>query len=286
MPKKRFKCPICGANIIPVLNDNGEYVCPNCGVVLESNIIDPGVPWRAYTREQELQRATAEKMKRGADTTPYSVRQQFKIGLSRVRAPEASLDKYLRELESVCKILRIPSYIRDDAVSFFKKAKAKGMLKGRNYKCFIAAAVYSATKNHSSFFININELGELLNVNPRDILKTHKLLIEKGVIKGFNKVRSTPSSYVAFIIDKLELTKELSPVLVHILKFADSVGHCVYFQGKRPKSIAAATVYIFSKLLSYRRSQSDVASIINISPPTLRRIAADISQKLDVIIEI
>ncbi|RLE59830.1 MAG: hypothetical protein DRJ35_04855 [Thermoprotei archaeon] len=285
-PKESFKCPECGAHIVPVLNENGEYVCPQCGVVLESSIIDPGVPWRAYTREQELRRATAEKMKRGSDTTPYSVRQQFKIGISRVRASEASLDRYLRELENVCRILRIPSYIKDDAVSFFKKAKTKGLLRGRNYKRFIAAAIYSAVKLHSSYFVDINELGELLSMNPKDILKTHKLLIEKGIIEGSKKEPSKPSNYVTFIIDKLGLTKELSSVLIHILNFADSIGHCVYFQGKRPKSIAAATVYIFSVLLSYKRSQSDVASIVNISSPTLRRIAADIPKKLDIIIEI
>jgi len=51
------KCPSCGSSDIIFDNEKGEYVCNNCGLIIEENVTDSGPEWRAFDADQRNARA-------------------------------------------------------------------------------------------------------------------------------------------------------------------------------------------------------------------------------------
>ena len=50
-------CPSCGSGDIIFDSERGEYVCNNCGLVIEENVTDTGPEWRAFDTDQRNARA-------------------------------------------------------------------------------------------------------------------------------------------------------------------------------------------------------------------------------------
>ena len=51
------RCPSCGNTEIIFDNERGEYICNNCGLVIEENVTDEGPEWRAFDSDQRNARA-------------------------------------------------------------------------------------------------------------------------------------------------------------------------------------------------------------------------------------
>ena len=51
------KCPSCGSFDVIFDNERGEYICNNCGLVIEENVTDVGPEWRAFDSDQRNARA-------------------------------------------------------------------------------------------------------------------------------------------------------------------------------------------------------------------------------------
>ena len=51
------RCPDCGATNAIRDESRGEVACANCGLVLDTNAIDSGPEWRAFTSEERDKRA-------------------------------------------------------------------------------------------------------------------------------------------------------------------------------------------------------------------------------------
>ncbi len=286
LPPLKRTCPNCGAEIVPVFDPNrGEYYCPICGYVFEEEVIDPGRHWRSFTMEQEISRATAEKLRRNSDTTPKEIRLKHKRGFVKLK-DRGVRDRYEKEIDKIGKRLNLPDYIVEDVKRIFFEARKMGLLRGRSFKAFVAAAIYVASKRHRGYYIPLERLEEALGVESRVIIKTYILLLRKGIIKhGFDISRS-PAEHIPSLINTLGLEKKLSPVLSQLISFAESIHRDVEFQGKRPKSLAAATIYLFVTMLSYKISQNKVAEAAGVASPTVRRTLSQIIKKMDITIEI
>ena len=50
-------CPSCGSTDIIFDNEKGEYICNNCGLIIEENVTDTGPEWRAFDTDQRNTRA-------------------------------------------------------------------------------------------------------------------------------------------------------------------------------------------------------------------------------------
>ncbi len=254
--------------------------------MFEDAVIDPGRHWRSYSIEQEHERATAEKLSDRADTTPLSLRHRHRIGFRKIRQKESIIDKYKREIEQAAKRLNIPEYIVADAKKIFFAAREKGLLKGRSYKTFIAASFYAVCKHNSRYYISLQQLEEELGVKARNIVKTYSLLVQEGIIKKRGTPTYSPADHIPSLISKLNLENKLSRVLSHMVLMAKAVHRDVTFQGKHPRSLAAAIIYLFIYMLSYKVPQSKVAEAAEVAPPTIRRTLSQISQKMEVTIEV
>lgn len=286
LPPLRKTCPNCGAEIVPVYDPNrGEYYCPTCGYVFEDEVIDPGRHWRSFSMEQELSRATAEKLKRGSDTTPREMRLKHRRGFVKLKEKRYQ-ERYEREIDKIARRLNLPDYIVADAKRIFFEARKMGLLRGRSFKAFIAAAIYVASKQHRRYYIPLEQLEEALGVNGKTIAKTYMLFLRKGIVKQSPGASRSPAEHIPPLLNALGLEKKLSPVLSQIISFVESIHRDVEFQGKRPKSIAAAVIYLFVTMLSYRISQHRIAQAAGVAPPTVRRTLSQIIRKMEITIEI
>jgi Transcription initiation factor TFIIIB, Brf1 subunit/Transcription initiation factor TFIIB len=51
-----MNCSYCGSNQVRTEHDKGQIVCENCGIVIESTIVDMSQEWRAYDKEDKLKK--------------------------------------------------------------------------------------------------------------------------------------------------------------------------------------------------------------------------------------
>jgi len=284
-PVFKVKCPGCGAEVTPIYDAaRGEYICPLCGYVLEEYVIDRGKYWRAYTPEQEAMRVSAARIKGGVDTTPFTIKMKHVRGYRKLEGKKERDKKYEAELVHMAKRLGVPEYVVGDAVNIFNRAKNSGLFRGRSYIVLMAAAIYAASKRYKHY-VTPQVIEESLGIKAKAIVKTYSLLVQKGIV--VSEKGQGPGAHIPFILGRLNTGRKLlSRHLTQMMNFANELRRDVFFQGKKPRSLAAAVVYIFSVMLSCKVSQRDIAEAAGVAPPTIRRVSAEISKRLEVVVEI
>jgi transcription initiation factor TFIIB len=82
--------------------------------------------------------------------------------------------------------------------------------------------------------------------------------------------------YIDKFIQELKLSMDTRNKAVELLKIAKKNG--MPTQGKDPKGLAAAAIYIASKLLGENRTQNEIAELSHITEVTLRMRAKDLKK--------
>jgi len=76
------RCPYCGSDRIVLDIERGEYICTNCGTVIQERVIDIEHPEpRAYTPEQYLSRMHIQRTKVTMIGSRISIEEKKKIGI-------------------------------------------------------------------------------------------------------------------------------------------------------------------------------------------------------------
>ncbi|MEW6592411.1 MAG: TFIIB-type zinc ribbon-containing protein [Candidatus Hadarchaeota archaeon] len=154
-----MRCPSCSSTSVLHDHNRGEQVCTRCGLVILEKLLEPGPEWRS-TPEKPSGRADISS---GLDVTRHDLgmgsgfdvprefsplqraklrRMQALNERSRVRGWEdRSLRYALVELGKICGDLSLPKGVRAEASVNYRRAKAKGMVLGRETSQVLGAVV-------------------------------------------------------------------------------------------------------------------------------------------------
>ena len=164
-------CPECGSPRLIRDYRRGEFICQDCGLVIEDRYIDAGPEWRAFDSEQRDKRSrvgapvTFTIHDKGLSTIidwsnkdyygkAISVRnraQLFRLRKwqRRIRisnATERNLAFALSELDRMASALGLPKSVRETAAVIYRKAVEKNLIRGRSIEGVVAAALYAACR--------------------------------------------------------------------------------------------------------------------------------------------
>ena len=265
------QCPLCGGKLVED-RERGELVCEQCGCVA-SRMPDQGPEWRAYSPGKAARRARA-----GAPLTFLL----HDMGLSTIRSGEgalrpSALDKHLihalSHIQGLSAKLGLPSAIAETAALIYRRAERAGLV-GKRVEVAATASLYLASRLFG-LPRHLKEFASASGLRGGAVSHSYRRLAE-GL-----KLRATLAiqAHISKIVKALGLRGEVERAACKILEEARRIG---LTQGKKPRAVAAASIYVAAKALDTRVNQRDLSRAASISPVTLRNRYKELAQKIDV----
>ncbi len=280
-------CPECKGQIITI-QDTGEVVCSQCGLVLKGRIIDFSHSGkRAFTaQEKQIRERTGSPISillpdMGLTTVidkKNIVNPDLKRAAkwnSRISWEKRNLLIATTELKRICSNLNLPDYIKFEAISLYKKAFKRKLLRGRSINGMVAACIYYACRE-KRIPRTLQEILDETSVSAKDVRRFYRTLI-----KEFNlKTPSTdPIALIPRFITELGLDSEIEGLTIKILNAYKSN---ISMSGKDPKGIVAGVLYLACKIRKINLTQKRIANTVGITEVTLRSRYKELIKKLNV----
>jgi transcription initiation factor TFIIB len=288
-------CPECEES---TFNDGAvshELVCDGCGLVVDTNYIDHGPEWRAYSHEEYESKArtggprTNLRHDRGLTTTigwrnedhagnGLSERARRRAGRlrkwqKRVRTQESgerTLRQILGEVTRMGSALDVPDSTREVAAAICQRATSENAVRGWSVEGVATGALYAACRQ-SGTPRSLDEVTAVSRVERREVGRTYKHLARE---LGIDLEPPHPQQYVARICSALDLPES---VLRQARVVIDRTADAGLLAGKSPTGYAGAAVYA-AALLADREFEVDhraVADAADVTPVTVRTRARD-----------
>ena len=300
MEKQETICPECGSTKLINDHERGEVVCGACGLVIDDNIVDMGPEWRAFDHEQRDKRTRVgapitytihdkglstmidwrNKDIYGRDIPArnraqwYRLRKwQRKIRIS--GATERNLAFALSELDRDSSRLGLPRSVRESASVVYRNAVENKLIRGRSIEGVVAASLYAACRR-CKVPRTLDEIADVSRVSKKEVGRTYRFLTRELHIR---LPPTSPIDYVPRFASELNLSGVVQSKAIEIINKAMDNG---LTSGRGPTGVAAAALYIASVLLGERKTQRDVADIAGVTEVTIRNRYKELTEQLDV----
>ena len=293
-------CPECGSPRLIRDYRRGEFICQDCGLVIEETYIDSGPEWRAFDSEQKEKRArvgapiTYTIHDKGLSTIidwgnkdyygkAISVRnraQLFRLRKwqRRIRisnATERNLAFALSELDRLASALGLPKSVREIASVIYRKSVEKNLVRGRSIEGVVAAALYAACRQ-AGVPRTLDEIAAYSRVDRKEVGRTYRFI---AMELGLKLMPTSPADYIPRFCTALGLSGEVQKKAIEIIKKAEEKE---LTSGRGPTGVAAAAIYIASILSGERRTQREVAEVAGVTEVTIRNRYKELAEKLGI----
>ncbi|AIY90564.1 transcription initiation factor IIB [Geoglobus acetivorans] len=293
-------CPECGSPRLIRDYRRGEFLCQDCGYVIEETFIDSGPEWRAFDSEQKEKRARvgapitytihdkglttiidwANKDYYGKAISVRNRAQLFRLRKwqRRIRisnATERNLAFALSELDRLASALGLPKSVREIASVIYRKAVEKNLVRGRSIEGVVAAALYAACRQ-AGVPRTLDEIAAYSRVDRKEVGRTYRFIARE---LGLKLMPTSPADYIPRFCTALGLSGEVQKKAIEIIKKAEEKE---LTSGRGPTGVAAAAIYIASILSGERRTQREVAEVAGVTEVTIRNRYKELAEKLGI----
>jgi len=272
----------------------GQSVCQNCGVVIDDRCISTDREWRSFTKEDD-----DKKNRVGAPTNPFlwDGGMSTKIGtfskggkVDLIDARSHVRDKRLKkwndrwmvqgreqknfqiamgELRKFTSLFNLPSIVQEEIATLYKKSIKNKVMKGKTIKSTILAFIYIMCRRHN-FPLDENDLCEKADISNKEFTRSRHQIM---ALLGLKSKPTRPEDHIVRIYDDLNIDDHSISVIAlrTIEKARLQRGSDLFFIGKDPSGIAAASIYLTCILKKYRRTQQQISRVANVTEVTLRQ---------------
>ncbi len=293
-------CSICkGENRIITDLESGEMICGECGLVLSDKIQDTKQEWRDFVdneRQKNRKRTGAPTSLAHHDMGLYTI-----IGRGNKDASGNALDSYalssmrrLRMLDLRCQassnanlriafnqldILRdklgLPNSLIEKTAYIYRKARQRGILKGKETAIALVAALYLACRQQG-IPRTLKEICLISNIKRRAASREYRDMIF-GLDMKIPIV--DPINCIARISNHINLKQKIKHDAVIIMNV---VTKSTISAGKNPMGLAATVLYLSCLINGYHSiGQSVFAQAAGVTEVTIRNISKDIREHVD-----
>jgi transcription initiation factor TFIIB len=292
------KCPECKSTDIIRDIEVGESVCGSCGLVIEESLINRGAEWKAFTPQENKFRARAgaptkyfyydkglsttirvERDALGRLLSPKVRQQMWRLRSLHLRSSvhaskDRNLNQAMSELQRLSEKLHIPSSVQEMAAIIYRKTLNKGLVRGRSIKAMVAASLYVACR-FTKLPRTLKEITEASPQRPKEISRAYRRIVRN--LKMEMPI-DNPLDYVTKIAEKAGVSSDVEGLAFKIIRTAKNKHATV---GKDPSGLAAAALYMASKLKKEKTKQTHLANAAGVSEVTIRNREKDLIQKLN-----
>ncbi|MFW9783994.1 MAG: transcription initiation factor IIB family protein, partial [Candidatus Heimdallarchaeota archaeon] len=186
----------------------------------------------------------------------------------------------LPNLQRLQKRLGIPDTVAEDALRIYTQTVKKKLTMGRSIDTLLSASIFCALRVHG-IPRTVEEITKVAQIPKKKVIKSYRLILME-VLPNLNlKVQHfSPDRYVDKFNDELKLSMQCRNVAVKIIENAKD--HGFNSAGKDPKGIAAAAIYIGSKICNENRTQKEISKLARVTEVTLRMRVKDLMRYADI----
>ncbi len=277
---------------------NGESVCGDCGLVVQENLLDRGAEWKAFTAQEEQSRARAgaptkyshydkglstvirvDRDAFGRPLSPKTKHQMWRLRRwhirSRVHASQSrNLSQAMNELQLLSDKLNIAPSIQEMAAVIYRKALNKDLVRGRNIAALVAGSLYVACRS-AKIPRTLKEFAEVSLRDQKEIARAYRLIVY--TLKMRMPI-DNPIDYVTKIAEKAKISCDVEGRAIGIIRDARRKRGTI---GKDPTGLAAAALYIASRIKKQKITQSRLAEVADITEVTIRNRTKDLMKNLN-----
>ena len=297
-------CSECGSSSLLRDYDTGELVCQSCGYVISSTLIDTGPEWRAFDQEQmdKLPRVGAPVtwtihdkglsttigwQDRGASGRWLSSEERAKFyrlrkwhRRSKVSdSNQRSLAYALGEMSKIAYKLNLPRNVTETASVIYRRALQKQLVRGRTIQNVAVASIYMACRQ-CNVIRTLEDVAFAATITKKEAACNYRFLLRE---LNSEVPQVNPQGYISKIVNKLSLTGETEMLAMSILTKASKLR---LTNGKNPSGIAAACIYISSRLTNEHRTQGEIAKEAQVTEVTIRNRYKELAQRLSFTVNI
>ena len=267
--------------------EKGEKLCKSCGMIVQDKMYDAELdtdfyrgrsnsntvlPHSIILNDKGMSTAIA-----GYDTSTsrrFSNRKEhnkieFLNKIVSCSNQKRNLKIVIDLLNRIKDKLSLNSFCIEEALSYYKKALEKGLIKGRSIKEMIVSCVYLVCKK-----INIprtlSEIAQIVEADQIFAARCYRLLMRELKI---THVQFKPAIFIRKIADEAEISERTARESIDMLLAIQNEN---IFSGKNSLSIAAAILYITCRKHKQKISQARIASAANINIMTLRKRLSEV----------
>lgn len=281
-------CSECDAETVVISEDTGERICKECGLVVESNPIDRGPEWKAFTPEEQREKSRVGRPMtltmhdkglttdidwqdidadgRMLDSQKRQRATRLRTWQTRIRTQnqnERNLQHALGELNRMSSALAIPYDVRETAASIYREALDEGLLPGRSIEGIATASLYVACQK-KQIPRCLTEFGDVSRVEQREIARAKRYLTRELELT-VEPVR--PQSYLPRFCSALGVSPDVQRTAKNVVDITTEAG---LHAGKSPPGFAAAAIYVAANRCGVDLTQQSVADVAHVTEVTIR----------------
>ena len=297
------KCPECSSRNISTDWSKGEMTCDDCGLVVEENIIDPGVDWKIGDLSSKDSSARSGPPSSvlfhdgglstdiewsNRDYSGRAIKGSKRSQLYRMRkwqrrarinsSFERNMSNALSEITRLSGIMGLSKTVQEEAAVIYRKALENDLIRGRSIDAMVAACLYLANQKLRTAR-SLDDFEKASRVKRKAITRAHKIVKVKlrmridparpeQYIDRYVNILGLPPNYIAAAHNLISAARERE--LTH---------------GKSPTGVAAAAVYIVSRQGSHMRTQREIADISGVTEVTIRNRYKELCSNLGIELE-
>jgi transcription initiation factor TFIIB len=293
VPGPPTRCPECRSELT---HHAHEAVCSDCGLVADTDQLDRGPEWR------EFDDGTGTTMRRCNDGGMVDTHHDKGLGttishtagnrrdLSRLRtwnsrarfgAGDRNQAHANGAIKRIASRLDLPSSLTARACRLYKHAQEADLVMGRSIEQVVGGAVYAACRemelgrlpDEVAREIRLTESDLTGRTTPTEAIQSMYSLLCREL--GLTPKPPVPSDYIQRIISGLDVSPAASLVAGEIATAADNHTELA---GRSPSGVAAACVYLASKVTGAKIPQREVADQVGVTPVTVRASARTLEE--------
>lgn len=267
--------------------EKGEKLCKSCGMIVQDKIYDAELDIDFYRGKSDSNTVLPHSIilnDKGMSTAiaDYDTSTSRRFSNRKEHNKIEFLNKIVscsnqkRNLKIVIDLLNrikdklsLNSFCIEEALSYYKKALEKGLIKGRSIKEMIVSCVYLVCKK-----INIprtlSEIAQIVEADEIFAARCYRLLMRELKI---THVQFKPAIFIRKIADEAEISERTARESIDMLLAIQNEN---IFSGKNSLSIAAAILYITCRKHKQKITQARIASAANINIMTLRKRLSEV----------
>ncbi len=259
---EELTCPYCGSKEIELIGD--AYVCTKCGSVVSEVIIDLKPERREFKPEDSLKRryisASPMAMIKPVETFIQAEKPSRIIPKDAKTRNTIFAMSILNELASR---LHLPRATKDTVLEYFRRLSSKRAIRRERVAAIVAALVYLASRL-TGIPRPLDKVAKVSGVRKKEISKAYRM------IRDELRIAVPVPDAEKFVISfgrELGLSGETINKAIEIIRAAKKKGVSI---GRDPAGIAAAAIYIATRLSGEKRTQKKVAEIAGVTEVTVR----------------
>ena len=293
------KCPECSSRDIDVNLSKGERYCIDCGLVIEENLIDPGVDWKHHgdgINESERAGPPASVMFHdkglsteiewsnrdyaGKQISSKSRSQMYRMRKWQKRARisssfERNMANALSEISRLASSMGLSKAIREETAVIYRRALEKDLIRGRSIDAMVAASMYLANQKLRTAR-SLDDFVNATRVNRKAITRAHK------IVKHALGVRTEPAQPEEYLARYTSMLGMPNLVIREATSLIQEARELELTHGKSPTGVAAAAVYIAGRRCNSIRTQREIADVSGVTEVTIRNRYKELCTSLNI----